>query len=268
MEIITEITVLSILILIIKDYWADGKAQVCLNCGAKDFSKKLGKGSLLIELFFWGIGIFVFVVLPVAFIYSLWRRLRTPKRCGTCGQTGIIPLDSAIAKNKLSRENANGKPLTGQGNAVFQSFLGWMRQFGLRASLDDNKAARRYRLLAEQGEAKAQLFLGWMHSKGQGVPQNYKEAAKWYRLSAEQGEPIAQYNLGVIYTRKKGSFRDFRQAHKWFNIAGTNGHELGHQNRSLIEKVMTPNQIAQSRRLAQKWMEKHEKKQKQPNVVL
>ena len=82
-----------------------------------------------------------------------------------------------------------------------------------------------------------------MHSKGQGVPQDYKEAVKWYRLSAEQGVAL-----------------DYIQAYKWFYIAGNKGYEKGRTNRVIVEKLMTPDQIAEAQKLAREWTEEQGKK--------
>ncbi len=85
-----------------------------------------------------------------------------------------------------------------------------------------------------------------MHSKGQGVPQDYKKAVKWYLLSAEQGDAQAQYNLGVMYGDGKGALQNFIQVHRWYNTAGANGEDLGRKNRDIVEKKMTPSQIAEA----------------------
>ncbi len=98
-----------------------------------------------------------------------------------------------------------------------------------------------------------------MYDTGLGVAQDYKEAVKWYRLSAEQGDAKAQLNLGLMYATGQGVIQNYIQAHMWFNIAGANGYEDGRKNRDIIEKRMTPDQIAEAQKLAREWMEKHNK---------
>ena len=87
-----------------------------------------------------------------------------------------------------------------------------------------------------------------MYEEGQGVTQNYKKAVEWYRLSAEQGHTLAQHSLGNIYREGKGIKQDYVQAHKWYNIAGANEYEDGPKNRDIIEKQMTPVQIAEAQK--------------------
>ena len=113
-----------------------------------------------------------------------------------------------------------------------------------------------WELLAKQGIAEAQYNLGLMYSKGERVPSDDKEAVKWYRLSAEQRITGAQSNLGLMYEKGQGVEQDYVEAHKWFNIAGVNGNEIGRRNADIVEKKMTPGQIAVAVGLTRKWLEK------------
>ncbi len=88
---------------------------------------------------------------------------------------------------------------------------------------------------------------------------DYKTAFEKWKPLAEQGYASAQYNLGVMYDNGQGVAQDYIQAHMWFNIAGANGYEDGRKNRDIIEKRMTPDQIAEAQKLAREWMEKHNK---------
>ena len=125
---------------------------------------------------------------------------------------------------------------------------------------DYKTAFEKWKPLAELGYGRPQNNLGGMYYNGQGVTQDHKEALKWYRLSADQGHAKAQYRIGLMYYQGRGVIRDNVQAHKWFNIAGENGYKMGGHDRGLIEKFMTPDQIAEAQRLAREWMEKHGKK--------
>jgi uncharacterized protein len=49
--------------------------------------------------------------------------------------------------------------------------------------------------LAAQGDAVAQTNLGQMYQYGLGVPKDDKEAVKWYRLAAAQRNAVGQTNL-------------------------------------------------------------------------
>jgi hypothetical protein len=95
-----------------------------------------------------------------------------------------------------------------------------------------------------------------MYSKGEGVPRDDKKAVKCYRLAAEQRITGAQSNLGLMYEKGQGVEQDYVEAHKWFNIAGVNGNEIGCRNADIVEKKMTPGQIAVAVGLKRKWLEK------------
>ena len=113
-----------------------------------------------------------------------------------------------------------------------------------------------WELLAKQGIAEAEYNLGLIFSRGKEVPRDDKKAVKWYRLAAEQGLAQAQHNLGVMFGKGQGVEQDYIEAHKWFNIAGVNGNEIGCRNADIVEKKMTPGQIAVAVGLKRKWLEK------------
>ena len=149
-----------------------------------------------------------------------------------------------------------------------------------------------WRLAAEQGDADAQNKLGIAYSKGEGVTQDYAEAVKWYRKAADQGDADAQFNLGNAYCVSKGVPenadrrqrmlnrrlypdegyiraekerrwvayglggrvpQDYVEGHKWLNLAAAAGHTEAGETRELVEKEMTPEQIAEAQRLAREW---------------
>ncbi len=43
----------------------------------------------------------------------------------------------------------------------------------------------------------------------------------------------------------------------WFNLAAASGFEDAQKNRKIVAKLMTPDQIAEARRLARGWVAKH-----------
>ena len=109
---------------------------------------------------------------------------------------------------------------------------------------------------AEQGDADAQYNLGLSYYTGQGVPQDYKEAVKWWKLAAGQGLEIAQYNLGGMYYQGKGLPKDYVSAHMWFNICSPSKDEDCMDNRNIVEKEMTPQQIEKAQEMARNWKPK------------
>ena len=147
-----------------------------------------------------------------------------------------------------------------KGDARVQLHFGVMYFEGKGVPQDYKKAEEWFRLSAEQGNAEAQVLLGTMYASGRGVPQDYKEAVKWYRLSAEQGQAYAQYNLGNKYKLGQGVPQDYASAHMWWNICGSGGNKKQNhacvEQRDIIEKRMSPQQIEKAQRLARNWKPK------------
>ncbi len=95
-----------------------------------------------------------------------------------------------------------------------------------------------------------------MYAKGQGVPQDYTEAVKWYRLAVEQGDAVAQANLGLMYAKGQGVAQNDIQAYMWETLAAAQGNENASKGLEILEKQMTPDQIAEAQRLAREWKPK------------
>ena len=133
-------------------------------------------------------------------------------------------------------------------------------QAGLEAADhgDYPTAVKEFQLSAERGDVKARYNLGVMYQLGLGVPQDDQEAVRWYRLAAEQGDASAQFKLGVIYDKGKGVLKDYVLAHMWMNLAAAKGVKEAVNGRDLLEKNMTPAQLAEAQRLAREWTPKGE----------
>ncbi len=95
-----------------------------------------------------------------------------------------------------------------------------------------------------------------MYRKGQGVPQDYAEAVKWYRLAADEWDKAAQFNLGSMYEKGKGVPQDYANAAKWYRLAADQGLEKAAKGLEVLEKSMTPAQLAEAQRLAREWTPK------------
>jgi TPR repeat protein len=99
-----------------------------------------------------------------------------------------------------------------------------------------------------------------MYETGQGVALDYKQAVSWYQKAAESGDPPAQFDLGRIYeSGQEGVAMDYVEAHKWWSIAAAGGEERAKKSRNIIERSMTPEQIAEAKRRASEWMKAHPK---------
>ena len=118
---------------------------------------------------------------------------------------------------------------------------------------DYRTAFREFKALAEQGDARSQRNLGFMYDNGRGVPKNYKLAANWYRKAAEQGHTRAQFNLGVMYSNGQGVPRNYTLAYMWWSLAAASGNEDAATLIEIVEKRMTPAQVAKAQEMAAKW---------------
>jgi TPR repeat protein len=76
----------------------------------------------------------------------------------------------------------------------------------------------------------------------------------WYQKAAEQGHHGAQTNLGVLYYNGTGVTQDYVEADKWFSIASAGDYEDAKENQELMEKLMTPVQVAEAQRQAEEWI--------------
>lgn len=143
-----------------------------------------------------------------------------------------------------------------QNHAIAQNNLGACYANGEGVVEDEAEAVKWYHKAAEQNFAGAQSNLGFCYSKGQGVVLDYAEAAKWYHKAAEQNYAGAQHNLGCCYVNGQGVVPDYAEAYKWVNLAAVQGDENAKKLRDDLEKVMTPERIAEGQRLAREFKPK------------
>ena len=130
------------------------------------------------------------------------------------------------------------------------------------AAGDYATAYKEFKILAEQGDATAQFSLGTMYHNGESVAQDYKEAMKWFRLAVEQGTEEAvrsQNNLGWMYDQGLGVIQDNVIAHMWYNIAVSSGDETAKNNKDLLAKKMTSEQIAEAQKLTRECVKRNYK---------
>ena len=143
-----------------------------------------------------------------------------------------------------------------EGRAEAQLGLG-LRYYALGGPEDLALAVRWFRLAAEQGVDLARFNLGLMYDTGRGVPEDDTEAVRWYRLAAEQGYASAQLNLGFMYSRGEGVPEDLVYAYMWCNLSAAQGNEIAQENKDIIERQLTREQIAEAQRLSREWIETH-----------
>ena len=56
-----------------------------------------------------------------------------------------------------------------------------------------------------------------------------------------------------MYYHGQGVPQDYIQAHMWWNLAASQGNEWASRYRENLAKPMTPDQIAEARKLAREW---------------
>ena len=153
----------------------------------------------------------------------------------------------------------------GQGDAGSQHNLGYIYANGLGVATNSSEAFKWYRTAAEQGFSGSQFEVGARYNLGLGVTQDFVEGVKWLTKSAEQGYASAQNNLGACYQNGDGVAKDYIEAYKWFNLAlaqvgDAHGLDAAKFNLSIIERLMTAEQVAEAQRLVREF-----KPRKKPN---
>ncbi|HTO65361.1 MAG TPA: hypothetical protein VMM15_29390 [Bradyrhizobium sp.] len=83
------------------------------------------------------------------------------------------------------------------------------------------------------------------------------------RKAAEQGDADAQHNLGVTYATGLGASTDLIQAYAWVDLAAAAYPEGSERDdaakmRDSVASRMTPDQIAQAKKMAAEWKPKPE----------
>jgi TPR repeat protein len=116
--------------------------------------------------------------------------------------------------------------------------------------------------LAQRGNADAQFGIGMLYYHGHGVPQSYADATRWLLQAADEGHYSAQFTVGSMYEHGIGVPQDFAEAHMWFNLATARAGRAQWRNiaaraRDHVAIRMTPEQIAEARRLAREWEAAH-----------
>ena len=129
---------------------------------------------------------------------------------------------------------------------------------------DEAEASRWYLLVlranAASGNADAQNALGEAFYAGKlGAVKNAVEAVKWFRRAAEQNLAAAQSNLGVCYERGDGVAKYEVEAYKWDLLAAAQGDTKAKRNASMLELMLSPEEIAEGKRRAQAWLEQRKK---------
>ena len=171
---------------------------------------------------------------------------------GVCYQNG-----QGLAKNDVKAWECFRKAAE-FGLAVAQYNLGICYDKGRGVAQDEAEAVKWFRKAAEQNYALAQFNLANSFYVGRGVTKDKAEAVKWYLKAAVRGIAEAQFDIGYCYDVGDGVPKDYVQAYKWYNLAQAQGYELSQKNLSLIEHLMTAEQIAEAQQLSREFKLKNE----------
>ena len=168
---------------------------------------------------------------------------------------GLALAQADAARSAYEREDyatavSLDAPRAAAGDAEAQYRMGMMARFGWGMDKDTAAAVRWLSAAARQNHAQAQAELGAMYRLGRGVPEDAREAARLLTAAALAGVGIAQLSVGRMYRDGIGVDRDLVEAYAWFSAAGDNNVMDGLAYRSEIVKDMSPEQIAEGKRLA------------------
>ena len=140
-----------------------------------------------------------------------------------------------------------------------QALLGHLYVNGQGVPQDDQRAAKWLRKAAHRGHAQAQSELGVMYLNGKGVSKDGEKAAKLFRRAARKGHVQSQIFLGRMYSEGRGVGLDVVAANMWFEIAASYGNQIAQGLLHHAKNGMSPNQIAEARKLAREWLQKYGK---------
>lgn len=143
-----------------------------------------------------------------------------------------------------------------KGIVAAQTELGLLYVAGEQVTEDYAKANSYFTKAAEAGDPTAQNNLGWMYLQALGFEKDFQLAEKWFTAAAEQGSMLAQANLGSMFSEEL-DIQDRVKGHMWLSIAAANGNKATGKKAWLMEVMMSAEQVAEAKRLAEEWLAEH-----------
>lgn len=143
------------------------------------------------------------------------------------------------------------RPLADGGDPRAQYIMGVMALNGLAGEPQPNEGAAWLLLAAEQNYVEAQVELARLYKTGEGVEQDLTQMVHWYRRAAERGHVGAQLFVADAFAYGQGVEADHVQAYMWYEVAIRYWGDLAVHARDVIAERMTPEQIAEAKRLAE-----------------
>jgi TPR repeat protein len=175
----------------------------------------------------------------------IWER----RRCDRQGRSKRWPRRGAFSLAMLLLAGFYGVSLA-RADAIGAGMEAYAHQ-------DYARSASIFMRRAELGQAIAQTYLGYMYANGRGVPQDFVAATKWLRRAADQGYPDAQFLLGLMYDKGHGVKQDFVEAEVWLNLAAAKSdhrqRDYWTRIRDAVAGKLTLDELAEAQRRALEW---------------
>jgi TPR repeat protein len=179
---------------------------------------------------------------------SLFRQLADQGNAKAQYKLGLIYYSGEGVPTNVAEAAKWFRKAADQGEGGAQHYLGMMYEEGEGGVPKDlAEAAKWTSKAAEQGSMYAQRDLASKYYNGEGVPKNFAEAAKWYRKAADQGERVSQSLLGQMYSKGEGVPQNYVFAYMWLSLSNFL------EKHGDIVAAMTPEQIAEGKKLAREW---------------
>lgn len=104
---------------------------------------------------------------------------------------------------------------------------------------------------AEKGNVESMVEIAEMYCSGTTIEQDDQICGMWMKRAAEKGHIRAQYILGRMYELGLGMRADPVQAYKWYSLSGEQGYRMSQTGAKSMLAIMTPQQQAEARKLAE-----------------
>jgi TPR repeat protein len=166
----------------------------------------------------------------------------------------------AYKTGDIDKAMSQWRPLAAKNHPEALYWLGVVYDIGYGVHQNTETAAKLFRMAARVGHREAQYEIAMRHYTGVGVLRNRTKAVNWWLKAAEQGHVYAQSWLGFMYFQGNGVTRDLVKSYMWYTIAALPRFEERAAGRDAAIAEMTEAQIAEARRLAQEWREKHNRR--------
>jgi len=108
---------------------------------------------------------------------------------------------------------------------------------------------------ADGGNARAITQLAEFYEEGEVLPQNSARALDYYRRAAEAGVPAAQLAFSRRLASGNGVEQDYIAAHMWANLAAAGGAEGARDQRDVVARFLSPEDLQRAQEMASAWRE-------------